>query len=177
MCRRALRWHAPSDCQCLKKSSRAPTEIRRSQPQSLLDLDMTLTCIEEAGIPGMTSTMLELSLGDPQHLNLQTTADTRWSAYLTSCLRADHLFYDSIKPNVQYSSVGQALGANNAGYEPPTNQVPSHPMDFLPRPSGAYMTPDNQEAAHIYRVRDYWVSYACQDELYVTIALKRVPFT
>jgi len=44
-------------------------------------------------------------------------------------------------PNVQYSSVGQALGANNAGYEPPTNQVPSHPMDFLPRPSGAYMTP------------------------------------
>jgi len=91
-----------------------------------------------------------------------------------------YLFYDSMKPNVQYASgsVGQAE-ANNAGYEryePATDQFPRHTMNFSSLPPGAYTTPNNQGASPIWRVSDYWVSHASQDELHLTIALKRSPF-
>jgi len=80
-------------------------------------------------------------------------------------------------PNVQYASgsVGQAE-ANNAGYEPATEQLPRHTMNFSSLPPGAYTTPNNQGASPIWRVSDSWVSHASQDELHLTIALKRSPF-
>ena len=81
-----------------------------------------------------------------------------------------------MKSNVQYTSHGAGrMEANYAGYHPATNQVPQNTMNFSTLPSGVHTAPNTQGASPIWKLRDCWVSYAEQDELHLTIALKRNP--
>ena len=81
-----------------------------------------------------------------------------------------------MKPDVQYPShsAGQ-VEANYAGYNHSTNQLPQNTMNFSTLPSGVHTAPNTQGASSIWKMRDCWVSYAEQDELHLTIALKRNP--
>lgn len=82
-----------------------------------------------------------------------------------------------MKPSVQYDNIGQ--GRNNyAGYDFAANQFPEPTAFLSPLLSGAYTAPNNQESFPIWRLFNGWVSYAAEDELHVTIALRRirVPF-
>jgi len=133
--------------------------------------------MEEARLQGMTSTTPELSLLAPQPPNPRTMADTRWSARPTPCLRAIHLIYNSMKPNVQYGSVGQAE-VNDAGRQPAIDQLSRRTMNFSPRPGppGEYTVPNNQEASPLWCLGNCWISYVSEDQLHLTIALKKNPF-
>jgi len=77
-----------------------------------------------------------------------------------------------MQPNVQYSSSRQA-GTDYAVYHPTANQFPPHTTNVSPLPSGAYTAPNNQGASPMWYLRDCWVSYMVEDELHLTIALKR----
>jgi hypothetical protein len=135
--------------------------------------------MEEALFRGMTSTMPELSLRAPQPPNPRTMADTRWSARFTPCLRATHLIYNSMKANVQYGhgSVGQAE-VNYAGRQPAIDQLSRRTMNFSPLPGtpGEYTVPNNQEASSLWCFGNCWISYVSEDELHLTITLKKSPF-
>jgi len=77
-----------------------------------------------------------------------------------------------MKTNVHYSGVGQAE-ANYTAYEPTTGQLPRHAMNYSPFPPGNYTERNAQWASPIWQLHGCWVSYAEQDELHLTIALKR----
>jgi hypothetical protein len=78
-----------------------------------------------------------------------------------------------MKPTVQYN-VGQST-VNYAGNDFAANQFPN-PANFLsPLLSGAYAVPNNQWAFPVWRLLNGWISYAAEDELHVTIALRRIP--
>jgi hypothetical protein len=80
-----------------------------------------------------------------------------------------------MKPNVQYASHrAEQVQANYAGYYPATSQLPQSTMNFSALPSG-HTAPNAQGAPPIWKLRDCWVSYAEQDEIHVTVALKRNP--
>ena len=81
-----------------------------------------------------------------------------------------------MKPNVQYASHHDGRAeANYAGYHPATNQLLQNTMNFstLPPPSGVHTAPNTQGAPLIWKLHDCWVSYAEQDEIHLTVALKR----
>jgi hypothetical protein len=80
-----------------------------------------------------------------------------------------------MQPNVQYSRVGQAE-ANYTGYYPVTEQFPPQAINFSPLPSGGHTAPNNQGASPLWTLGNYWISYAEQDELHLTIALRRSHF-
>ncbi len=94
-----------------------------------------------------------------------------------TCLRAIHLIYNSMKPNVQYGSVGQAE-VNDAGRQPAIDQLSRRTMNFspLPGPPGEYTVPNNQEASPLWCLGNCWIGYVSEDELHLTIALKKNPF-
>jgi len=75
-----------------------------------------------------------------------------------------------MKP-VQYNNVEQG-GINYAGYASP---FPAPTMSLPPLLSGAYTAPNYQGAFPIWHFFGGWVSYAAQDELHVTIILRRFP--
>ena len=55
------------------------------------------------------------------------------------------------------------------------NQFPD-PTGSLPPPlSGTHTAPNNQGPFPVWHLSSGWVSYAVEDELHVTIALKRIP--
>jgi hypothetical protein len=82
-----------------------------------------------------------------------------------------------MKPNVQYGSVGQAE-VNYAGRQPAIDQLSRRTMNFspLPGPPEEYTVPINQEASPLWRLGNCWISYMSEDELHLTIALKKNPF-
>ena len=81
-----------------------------------------------------------------------------------------------MKPNVQYASHrAEQVQANYAGYYPTTNQLPQNTMNFSTLPSGVHTAPNTQGASPIWKLRDCWVSHAEQDEIHLTVALKRNP--
>ena len=101
--------------------------------------------------------------------------------YMMVCLfnttaRNEYSPTDSIKPSVQYNQVGQGrINYTHAGYGFATNQF-SDPTGFLtPLLSGTHTAPNNQGPFPVWRLSSGWVSYAVEDELHVTIALKRIP--
>ena len=139
----------------------------------------TSACMEEARFRGMTSTTPELSLRALQPPNPLTMADTRWSARPTACLRAIHLIHNFMKPNVQYGSVGQAdVNYHDAGRQPAIDQLSRRTMNFSPLagPPGEYTVPNNEEASPLWCLGNCWISYVSEDELHLTIALKKSPF-
>ena len=79
-----------------------------------------------------------------------------------------------MKPNVQYSNVGQ--GGTNYGsqYDFTANQFPDPTVPFPYILSGAYTAPNNQGAFPVWHLHNVWVSYVVEDELHVTIAFKRI---
>jgi hypothetical protein len=82
-----------------------------------------------------------------------------------------------MKPNVQYDDVGQGgvnYAGQDAGYDFTANQFPD-PTIFLSPLISAYTAPNNQGAFPVWRLFNGWVSYAVEDEIHVTIALKRIP--
>jgi hypothetical protein len=91
--------------------------------------------------------------------------------------KGHHLIYNSMKPNVQYGSAGQAE-VNYAGRQPAIDQLSRRTMNFspLPGPAGEYTVPNNQEAAPLWCLGNCWISYVSEDELHLTIAFKKNPF-
>jgi len=55
--------------------------------------------------------------------------------------------------------------------------TPNHAMQFPPLPPDASAAPNNQGTSPIWRLNNCWISYAGQDELHVTISLRKIPFT
>jgi hypothetical protein len=148
--------------------SRISTEIK---PLDILDLPLAMTRMEEARSPGMTSTPPWQSLGGPRPFNPNTIATTRWLVCSsTECLGTIiDLFYHPVKPSTSYSNLGQGE-TNDAGYHFSTDQVPGPTMNFssyVPEASS------NQGASPVWRLHNCWVSHAEQDELHLTIALKK----
>jgi hypothetical protein len=128
----------------------------------------------KARFGGMTPITIGLSLGNRNPLNLQIMADTRWLVCLTECLSTIHLFYQSIKSNVQYGSV-RPTGANCSTDPQAIVQLPRHTMTFPPLLSGAHTEPNFQGASALWCLGDCRVSYASHDELHLTIVLKKSP--
>lgn len=155
--------------------SRTSTGINRFNPPYLLDLDMAMTLMEDARSPGMTSTTPCLTpwlgLGGSRPLNLCILATTRWSVYNAKCLGTIiHLFYLPIKPSIPNSNFGQGE-SSYAGYHFDTgDQVPGPTMNFSPQNPGVNT---NQVASPVWRFHNCWVSHSEQDEVHLTIALKR----
>lgn len=79
-----------------------------------------------------------------------------------------------MKPDVQYDNVGQGR-ANYAGYDFVGNQFPDPTGILSPHLSGAYTASNNQGPFPVWRLSSGWVSYVAEDELHVTIALRRIP--
>ena len=81
-----------------------------------------------------------------------------------------------MKPNVQYAShhAGR-VEANYAGYHPAATQSPQNTINISTLPPGVQTAPNTQGASPIWKLRDCWVSYAEQDEIHLTVALKRNP--
>jgi hypothetical protein len=79
-----------------------------------------------------------------------------------------------MKPNVQYDNVGQSR-VNYAVNDFAADQFPNPAILLSPLLSGAYSVPNNQGAFPVWRLLNGWVSYAAEDELHVTIALRRIP--
>ncbi|KAF8478366.1 hypothetical protein DFH94DRAFT_749300 [Russula ochroleuca] len=76
---------------------------------------------------------------------------------------------DYSMPSTSYSNLGQGE-TNDAGYHFSTDQVPGPTMNFssyVPEASS------NQGASPVWRLHNCWVSHAEQDELHLTIALKK----
>jgi hypothetical protein len=84
------------------------------------------------------------------------------------------LFCRSMKPSLQYENLGQGE-TNYAGYDLTANQFPGYTTPFQPHLTGAYTAPNSQGVFPAWHLLDCWVSYAVQDELHVTIALRRIP--
>ena len=81
----------------------------------------------------------------------------------------------SMKPSVRYdNNVGQC-GINYADYDSAANQFLDPTIPPFPLLSEAYTAPNYQGAFPIWHLSSGWVSYAVQDELHVTIALRRIP--
>jgi hypothetical protein len=83
-----------------------------------------------------------------------------------------------MKPNVQYSNVGQGGTDYGSRYDFTASQF-SDPTVPFPYPlSGAYTGPNNQGHGSfpVWRLHNVWISYAVQDsdELHVTIAFRRI---
>jgi hypothetical protein len=76
-------------------------------------------------------------------------------------------FYRFAKPNIPYSNLGQGE-TNYAGHYFGTNQVPGPTMNT---PLAGANT--NQGASPVWRLHNCWVSRAEQDEIHLTIALKK----
>jgi hypothetical protein len=85
-----------------------------------------------------------------------------------------HLFYYSMKPGVQRENLEQGE-TNYARYHFAPDQFPGHTMNFSSLFQAGYAVPSNQAASPVWGVAQSWVSYASQDELHVTIALKKIP--
>jgi len=77
-------------------------------------------------------------------------------------------------PNVQHQYPGQGQ-TNFAGYHPAAGQLPGHAVDFSPVLPGAYMAVNHEGASLVWRLNNCWISHAEQDEVHVTIALRRIP--
>ncbi|KAH9993812.1 hypothetical protein BJV77DRAFT_961731 [Russula vinacea] len=82
----------------------------------------------------------------------------------------NHLFYRPIKLNILYSNLGQGE-TNYAGYHFDTNQVPGSNMN-APL-SGANANQGASDSPPIWRLHTCWVSRAEQDEIHLTIALRK----
>jgi hypothetical protein len=74
-----------------------------------------------------------------------------------------------MKPSIPYSNFRQGE-PYYAGYHFGTEQVPGPTMSFSPHlPEAA----PNQDASSEWRFRTCWVSHAGEDEIHLTIALKK----
>ena len=101
------------------------------------------------------------------------------SVFHSMAREAIHLSYDFMKPSVQYGNDverGRTARTNyGSQYDFTANQFSDPTVPFPYLPSGAYTAPNNPEAFPAWRLYDVWVSdYAVQDELYVTIAFRRI---
>ncbi len=74
-----------------------------------------------------------------------------------------------MKPSIPYSNFGQGE-INYTGYNFGTEQVPDPTMNFSPHLPRADAT---QGSPLLWRFHNCWVSHAEQDEVHVTIALKK----
>ena len=85
-----------------------------------------------------------------------------------------HLLYRSIKPSIPYyapySNLGQGDSEiNYAGYQFGNNKVLGPTMNFSSPGANA-----NHGASSEWRFHNCWVSHEEQDEIHLTIALKRI---
>jgi hypothetical protein len=78
-----------------------------------------------------------------------------------------------MKPSVQYDNVGQGR-INYPGYDFAANQFLDPIMPHSPLLSGEHSAPNNQGPFPVWCLFNGWISYAVEDELHVTIALRRV---
>ena len=152
-----------------QKYSRISTEIN---PPYALDLDMVTMHMEEARPPVIALTLPCLELGGLLPLNPCKIVTTRRSVYSypTKCLATTiDSFYHSMKPSIPYSNIRQGE-PYYAGYRSGTEQVPLPAMSFSPRLPEAG---PNQDASSEWRFHNGWVSHAEEDEIHLTIALKK----
>jgi len=164
----------------LKNNNRASTA---TQPQSLPDMDREMTCMVEDQSRSMSPTMPcdRPGLAEPQPLNVPNrsavggirwlVAPTRWSGssiYLPS-------FPPLMKPSSQHGNLTQYEN-NDSGAHFAVDPTPNHTMQFPPLPPDALAAPNNQETSPLWRLNNCWISYAGQDELHVTISLRKIPF-
>lgn len=82
-----------------------------------------------------------------------------------------------MKPNVQYDNVGQGgiHHYRDGGYDFADNQFLDPTFPISPPLAGVYTAPINQGPFPVWCIFNGWVSYAVEDELHVTIALRRIP--
>ena len=80
-----------------------------------------------------------------------------------------HLLYHPIKPSSPNSSFGQGI-INYAGYHHSDQVLGPTSMNFSPHIPGANA---NRGASSEWRFHNCWVSHEEQDEIHLTIALKR----
>jgi hypothetical protein len=159
----------------LENSSRASTV---TQLKFLLNLEREMTFME-ARFQGMSSTALWLGFWERRILNRSIITDIRWSVCFTQWLGTTIHSLSILllmKPSGPYGDLGQCE-TNNAGFHLASVQIPSHTMQYPPRPPGAYAAPNNQGTSPIWRLNNCWVSYAEEDEVHVTIALRKIPST
>jgi hypothetical protein len=150
----------------------ASTEIN---PPYVLDLDMATTLIEEARplrlVMASTMPWLPVGLWGLRPLNPYKIATTRWSVYSTKCLATIiHSFYHSMKPSTIPNSNLRQAGPYYAGYHFGTEQVPGSTMSFSPHLPEADA---NRDGSSGWRFRTCWVSHSGEDEIHLTIALKK----
>lgn len=77
-----------------------------------------------------------------------------------------------MKSNIQYNNSGQGE-ANHAEYRFMADQMPGQTMNLSPHLPGSYAAPNNQGGFPVWPSLYCWVSYAGEDELHVTFALRR----
>ena len=115
-----------------------------------------------------TSTKSWLRLGRPRPLN--PCATTTWSVSSTERLETIiHLFYHFIQPSISHNNLGQGE-TNYTGYHFGADQVPDPTMNFSPHFPGVNAS---QGSFPVWRFHDYWFTHVEQDELHLTVVLKK----
>jgi len=139
------------------------------------DQSNTITHGDPTSVPGSSSNMPG---GGPVPGSSNIMAGS-WSYPTTQF--PSHSGY--MMPSVQYRSFGQLEGsppqndvrASNGSAYPPANQLPSNATNFLPSLPGTHAGQNSQGVPPLWRISDWGVSYTDQDEIHLTIVLRRLP--
>ncbi|KAI0293536.1 hypothetical protein BC826DRAFT_1014628 [Russula brevipes] len=78
-----------------------------------------------------------------------------------------------VMPGVQRENLEQGE-TSYVRYHFAPDQFPGHTMNFSPLLQSGHAGPSNQATSPVWHVAQSWVSYASQDELHVTIILKKI---
>jgi len=161
----------------LKNSNRASTVI---QPRSLPDMDREMACMEGVQARSMSPTTRcdPPGLAEPQPPSRSTVAGIRWLVAPTRWSGSSICtpnFPPLMKPSSQYGNPPQCEN-NYSGAHFAVDSTPNQTMQFPPLPPGASAAPNNQGTSPVWRLNNCWVSYAEQDELHVTISLRKIPY-
>ena len=151
-----------------------------NQHQFLPDVDGEMTCMEEvqSHSVGPTTRRDRLGLGKPQPLNCSPVVGIQWSVSPVRWSGTDicsQEFSLLMKPSSQHGDPTQ-YESNYSGAHFAVDPTPHHTMQFPPFLPGAYAAPNNQGTSPLWRLNNCWISYAEQDELHVTISLRKIPY-
>src|SRR6267154_2768234 len=130
---------------------------------------MATTLMEEAPSLVMAQTLPWLrGLGGLWPLNPCKMVTFRWSVHPTKCLTTIiDSFYYSMKSSIPYNNPDEPY---HAAYHSGNEQFPGPMTSISPHLPEADL---NQDASSEWRFRTCWVSHAGEDEIHLTIALKK----
>ena len=109
----------------------------------------------------------------PQCRGEYTMVSSHTMVRLSICLPS---FPPLMKPSSQHGNLTQYEN-NQSEAHFAVDPTPNHTMQFPPLPPDASAAPNNQGTFPVWRLNNCWISYAEQDELHVTISLRKIPFT